>query len=253
MDNLIFEELTDQEKKIIEIARTDPIPHVSEKEIYAAAQKATSFYVEKQSFFDRNFWCVVLSCLSDLSSVFWLAASFLLGSCVFLNLITANYEISPIAYMTALAPIPIIVLSIRELQYRDPNLSDLEKACKYNPTRIYTARLWIGMIINIIIVSMIGAISFRGYSFAFQMFSCAFIALFLIGAFTLFIMSVSDSPLPLSLVLGGWVLLSICLLSLPDVQVMMESITNGAFIASLFISIILFIVSTMKVPAKKYA
>ncbi|OLR54952.1 hypothetical protein BHK98_01980 [Hornefia porci] len=248
-----FEELSDVDKKIVEAIERSPIPNVPEKEIFAAAQKATSFYTRQQRILDIDFWKVVICCIPDFVSVFWMTASFLLGSCVFSYLITANHEISPIAYMTALAPIPILVLSIRELQYRDPNLSDLEKTCKYDPTRIYTARLWIGMIGNIILISMIGAISFRGYSFVFQMFSCAFISLFLMGALTLLILSVSDSSLPLSLVLGSWVLLSICLLSFPEAQEMIENIANGAFIIPLLISIILFTVSTIKVPAKKYA
>ena len=241
------------EQDIISRIKNDPIPVVSESEILSVCKVATSYYAEKQNAFDKNFWIVTLSCLSLESAFFWILSAFLLGSCVILSFLATGYGIDPIALMSAWAPVPMIAFAIRELQYRDSNLVQIEKTCKYAPQKIYFARLWIGMFINAVWVLIAGAIvSFQHENFA-QLFFCSFITMFLIGAVALLLMSLTDSTLPLSLMMAAWILSAVFLMS-GDEFIQVVTTTSVWLLAVLTtISLGLFAGATIKTTVKMYA
>lgn len=241
------------EQNIISQIKNDPIPVVSESEILATCKLATSYYTEKQNAFDKNFWIVTLSCLSLESAFFWILSAFLLGSCVILTFLATGYGIDPIALMSALAPLPVILFAIRELQYRDSNLVQIEKTCKYAPQKIYFARLWIGMFINAVWVLIAGVILFFQYENITQLFFCSFITMFLIGAVALLLMSLTGSTLPLSLMMTAWILSAVFLMS-GDEFIQVVTTTSVWLLAVLTtISLGLFAGATIRTTVKMYA
>lgn len=241
------------EQNIISQIKNDPIPVVSESEILATCKLATSYYTEKQNAFDKNFWIVTWSCLSLESAFFWVLSAFLLGSCVILSFLATGYGIDPIALMSALAPVPVIAFAIRELQYRDSNLVQIEKTCKYATQKIYFARLWIGMFINAVWVLIAGAILFFQYENIVQLFFCSFITMFLIGAVALLLMSLTESTLPLSLMMTAWILSAVFLMS-GDEFIQVVTTTSVWLLAVLTtISLGLFAGATIRTTVKIYA
>lgn len=241
------------EQNIISQIKNDPIPVVSESEILATCKLATSYYTEKQNAFDKNFWIVTRSCLSLESAFFWVLSAFLLGSCVILSFLATGYGIDPIALMSALAPVPVIAFAIRELQYRDSNLVQIEKTCKYAPQKIYFARLWIGMFINAVWVLIVGVILFFQYENIAQLFFCSFITMFLIGAVALLLMSLTESTLPLSLMMTAWILSAVFLMS-GDEFIQVVTTTSVWLLAVLTtISLGLFAGATIRTTVKMYA
>ncbi len=241
------------EQNIISQIKNDPIPVVSESEILATCKLATSYYTEKQNAFDKNFWIVTRSCLSLESAFFWVLSAFLLGSCVILSFLATGYGIDPIALMSALAPVPVIAFAIRELQYRDSNLVQIEKTCKYAPQKIYFARLWIGMFINAVWVLIAGIILFFQYENIAQLFFCSFITMFLIGAVALLLMSLTESTLPLSLMMTAWILSAVFLMS-GDEFIQVVTTTSVWLLAVLTtFSLGLFAGATIRTTVKMYA
>lgn len=241
------------EQNIISQIKNDPIPVVSESEILATCKLATSYYTEKQNAFDKNFWIVTRSCLSLESAFFWVLSAFLLGSCVILSFLATGYGIDPIALMSALAPVPVIAFAIRELQYRDSNLVQIEKTCKYATQKIYFARLWMGMFINAVWVLIAGAILFFQYENIVQLFFCSFITMFLIGAVALLLMSLTESTLPLSLMMTAWILSAVFLMS-GDEFIQVVTTTSVWLLAVLTtISLGLFAGATIRTTVKIYA
>lgn len=241
------------EQNIISKIKNDPVPIVSECEVLAACKVATSYYAENQTAFDKNFWRVTLSCLSVESSFFWVLLSFLLGCCAMLSLFVTGYGIEPIAIMSAFAPVPVITFAIRELQYRDSNLVQIEKTCKYAPQKIYFARLWIGMLINAIWVLITGVLVFFQYENFSQLFFCSFITMFLIGAVALLLMSLTDSTLPLSLMMATWVLCAVFLMS-GDEFIHIVTATSVWLLAVLTtISLGIFVGATIRTTVIMYA
>lgn len=210
MNNLdTFDTLSTAEQKIIEAIKNDSVPVVSQSEINAACIVASSYYTEKQSMLDMGLWKVIFSCYSVEAVFFWSLSAFLLGSCVMVSLLSSAHGIDPVAVVTALAPVPVIAFAIRELQYRDDNLVQIEKTCKYAPEKIYFVRLWISMLLNAVLVMFMGIVVFSQYENITRLYLCSFIAMFFVGAAALLLMSLSDSTLPLSLCMSAWVLGSI--------------------------------------------
>lgn len=241
------------EQNIISQIKSDPIPVVSESEILATCKLATSYYTEKQNALDKNFWIVTLSCLSLESVFFWVLSAFLLGSCVMLSFLATGYGIDPIALMSALAPVPVIAFAIRELQYRDSNLVQIEKTCKYAPQKIYFARLWIGMFINAVWVLITGAIVFFQYENITQLFFCSFITMFLIGAVALLLMSLTESTLPLSLMMTAWILSTVFLMSGDEFIQVVTTTSVWLLVVLTAISFGLFAGATIRTTVKMYA
>jgi len=211
MNNL--DKLSATEQRIIEAIKNDPVPVIPQAEISEVCKVASSYYVEKQSILDMDLWKVILSCCSAETAFFWIVSAFLLGSCVTITLLPAGRGIDPIAIMTALTPVPVITFAIRELHYRDANLVQIEKTCKYAPEKIYFARLWLGMLLNAGFVLLAGTIVFPQYENVIQLYLCSFIAMFLVGAVALLLMCLSDNTLPLSVCMSAWVLGGVYFLS----------------------------------------
>ncbi len=210
-----FDELSLEEQRIIEDIKNASVPVISQDDINAVCKVAASYYSEKQSILEMNFWKVAFSCFSADFGYIWILLAFLIGSCV---MFTAMSKISPIAVMTAFVPIPVISFAIRELHYRDNNLVQIEKTCKYAPTKIYFVRLWIGMLFNAVFILLMGIIVFSQYENIRNLYFCSFIVMFLIGAVFLLLISLSDSTLPLSLIMAAWILCAIYFLSENDIS-----------------------------------
>lgn len=240
------------EQEISSKIKNEPVPMVSQKDICDVCKLAASYYIEKQSALGKNFWKIVFSCISVESVFFWVMSAFLLGSCAALALSVTGYGIEPIAIVTALAPVPVIIFAIRELQYRDSNLIQIEKTCKYAPQKIYFARLWLGMFINSIWVLLTGAACLQ-YENLIRMYSCSFTALFLIGAAALVTMSISDNSLPLSFIMTAWILSAFFLMSSEEFIYIVTTMNIWLLAVILLFSFTMFTVVTIKTTKKLYA
>lgn len=174
-------ELTTAEQKIIFAIKNDPTPSVSQEDILNTCKAASSYYSEKQSIWDKGFWIVTISSVSVGTAFFWILSAFLLGSCVMISLSATKYGVNPIGLVPALAPIPVIVFAIRELQHRDSNLVQIEKTCKYSPQKVYFARLWLGVLVNVVWVLLAGTIVFYGNENIARLYFCSFTAMFFSG------------------------------------------------------------------------
>lgn len=254
MNNLDkFDTLSAAEQKIIEAIKSDPVPVIPQTEINAVCRVASSYYAEKQSILDLGLWKVVFSCYSVEAVFFWVLSAFLLGSCVMISLLSAEHGIDPIAVMAALSPVPVIVFAIRELQYRDANLVQIEKTCKYAPGKIYFARLWLGMLLNAVLVFLAGTIAFSRYENIMQLYLCSFIAMFFVGAVALLLMSLSDSTLPLSVCMSAWVLGGVYFLSGNEFISVITQMNVGYLAIIMLFSIGTFAAVTVNTTRKLYA
>ncbi len=249
----VSESLSERDMQIISYIKNDPVPTVPPEEIKAVCRAAASYYTENQSVWKLDFWKTALSCLTIKSVFFWLLSAFLLGSCTVVSLLAANYGIDPLAPVTALAPVPLLAFAIRELQYRDNNLAQLEKTCKYAPAKIYFVRLWLGTAFNALFVTLAGASSFSHFGNLLHHYLCAFTAMFLVGAAALFFMSFLDSALPLSLLLTAWVLGAAWLLQQSEILDFIMGIEVGILIGAVFFSFGLFAAASVKAARKRYA
>lgn len=248
-----FDELSTAEQKIIFAIKNDPVPLASQEDILTACKVASSYYAEKQSILDKGFWKVTISCISVETAFFWILSAFLLGSCVMISLLATEHGVNPIALMSALAPVPVIIFAIRELQYRDSNLVQIEKTCKYAPQKVYFARLWLGMFVNAIWVLLAGAIVFCKYENFAQLYFCSFTAMFLIGAVALILMSISDSALPLSLMMAAWILGAVFLASSDEFIHVITTMSIWMLAVVTLFNFCLFAATTIKTTTKLYA
>ena len=248
-----FDELSTAEQKIIFAIKNDPVPLASQEDIQAACKVASSYYAERQSIWDKDFWKVTISCFSVEFAFLWIISAFLLGSIVVISLLATEYGVEPIALMSALAPVHVIIIAIRELQYRDSNLVQIEKTCKYAPQKVYFARLWLGMFVNAIWVLLAGGIVFGNYENFVQLYFCSFTAMFLIGAVALHLMSASESTLPLSLMLFAWILSAVFLASSDEFIQVITTMSIWMLLVVTIFSFCLFAVTTIRTTTKRYA
>lgn len=254
MDNLDkFDTLSAVEQEITEAIKSDPVPVVPQAEISAVCKAASSYYAERQSILDIGLWKVIFSCCSAEAVFFWILSAFLLGSCVMIAMLPATHSIDPIAVMSALAPVPVITFAIRELQYRDADLVQIEKTCKYAPEKIYFARLWLGMLLNAVLVLLAGTIAFPGYENITQLYLCSFIAMFFVGAVALLLMSLSDSALPLSVCMSAWVLGGVFFLSGNEFISVITQINVGYLTVIMLFCIGVFTAVTVNTTKRLYA
>lgn len=247
------EVLSEEEQQIIQEIKDDFVPVISQKDINKTCRIAALYYTEGQNMKNKNFWRVAFSCLSATSVVFWFLCAFLLGSCVVISFLLVRCEIEPLAFMTALSPVPVLMFAICELQYHDENLLQLEKTCKYAPEKIYFARLWVGMILNAFFVLLVGVIAFRHYENFVQLYFCAFIAMFFIGAVALFFMSLLNNVLPLSFMMAAWILSAVGMLSQCEILDWVIGTSTKQFVIVTVFSFGLYVIATIKSTAKLYA
>lgn len=248
-----LDELTTAEQKIILAIKNDPTPLVSQEDILITCKVASSYYAKKQSIWDKGLWLVTISFISVETVLFWILSAFLLGSCVMISLLATEYSINLIGLVPALAPIPVIIFAIKELQYRDSNLVQIEKTCKYSPQKVYFARLWLGVFFNIIWVLLAGTIVFYRSENITQLYLCSFTAMFVFGAVALIIMSISDNALPLSLMMAAWILGSVFLASSDEFIHVITTISIWMLAIVTLFSFCLFAATTIKTTKKIYA
>lgn len=246
-------ELPDMEQQIVLRIKADPVPAVSREEIKKACEVAAAYYTERQDIWNRGFWKVTFSCLTIKSAFFWILAAFLLGSCVVASSLATRFAIEPLAFMTAISPVPVLAFAIRELQYRDDNLVQLEKTCQYAPARIYVARMWIGMVFNALFVLSTGKVAFSRYGSLLQLYLCSFIAMFFVGAIALFLLSFLDNALPLSFIMAAWVLGAACFLCQCETLDAVMGVSVTVLMGMLLFSLGLFAVASIKTTTKLYA
>ena len=239
-------------RKIAEAVKNDPVPVVPQSEIDAVCRAAALCRSKRQGLFDVGLWKVVFSCCSSESAFFWILSAFLLASCAMTAHLSGAYGFDPIAIMSALSPVPVIAFAIRETHYRDPDLVQIEKTCKYAPEKIYFARLWLCMLLNAVLVLLSGAV-FSGYEHIARLYLCAFIAMFFVGAAALILMSLSDSTLPLSVCLSAWVLGAVFMLSEEEFIGMITNINATYLAIILLIGIGAFTAVTVGTSRKMYA
>lgn len=253
MSKAKFDELSTAEQKIIFAIKNDPVPLASQEDIQTACKVASSYYAERQSIWDKDFWKVTISCFSVEFAFLWIFSAFLLGSIVVISLLATEYGVEPMALMSAISPVPVIAFAIRELQYRNSNLVQLEKTCKYAPQKVYFARLWLGMFVNAIWVLLAGKIVFGKCENFAQLYFCSFIAMFLIGGIALILMSISDNALPLSLVMAAWILGAYFVVSSDEFIHVITTMGIGMLAVITFFSFGLFATVTVKTTTKLYA
>lgn len=248
-----LDELTTKEQKIILAIKNDPTPLASQEDILSTCKVASSYYAKKQSLWDKGLWIVTISFIFGETVFFWILSAFLLGSCVMISLLATEYSINLIGLILALAPIPVIIFAIKELQYRDSNLVQIEKTCKYSPQKVYFARLWLGVFFNIIWVLIAGTIGFCRSENIAQLYLCSFTAMFVFGAVALIIMSISDNALPLSLMMAAWILGSVFLASSDEFIHVITTISIWMLAVVTLFSFCLFAATTIKATKKLYA
>ena len=247
------EMLSEQDQQIIFDIQNVPVPRILQEEINAACKTAVSYYTERQSIWNSEFWKVTVSCSTIGAAFFWLLSAFLLGSLTVISLMTAGDKASLAALIMAVSPVPVLAYVIRELQYRDENLVLLEKTCKYAPAKIYFARLWIGMIFNALFVLLAGAAAFSQCEELLKLYFCSFTAMFFVGAAALLFMAFSENALPLSLLMTVWVLGASYLLRQSEIFEFFINAGTGVLAAGMIFSFGLFAAATVKATARLYA
>lgn len=251
-DNDAFNGLTPQEQRIAALIKEEAIPPIFSEDIGRACQAASSYLNQRQHPFDAGFWCAVFSAMTASSALCWIIGALALG--IGARVAVASFtNFNPMALLFALSPVPIITLAIRELSYRDENLSQMERTCKYAPSHIYFARLWIGVLVNAVAVTVLGTFLISFDVSATRIWLCSFIAMFLIGAVTLLVMSYLDHALPLSVLMAVWIVCSAFAISQDEVIWALDQLSNGVLIAAILSSIAIFLGSTIGASKRLYA
>ena len=247
------DEYSEVEQRLSAFLKHEPIPNISQEERMEVKKIVLSYYLERETIWNWTFWYVTFSCISIDSAFLWMLFAFVLGSCPMLSLLVSASAIEPIALMSAVAPIPMFAFLLREIQYHDCNLIQIEKTCKYQSAQIYFARLWVGMIFNALSVLLVGMISFHSYPYFIQLYFCSFIAMFLIGALALLILSCTESALPLSVMLFAWVLTASFVLSYPTCVTAVLKIGFKLLVCFTVFSFGIFMFAANKTTKKLYA
>lgn len=251
-DNDPFDGLTPQEQRIAALIKEEAIPSISSEDIDRACQAASAYLHQRQHPFDAGFWRAVFSAMTASSALCWIIGALALG--IGAQVAVASFtNFNPMVLLFALSPVPIITLAIRELSYRDESLAQMERTCKYAPSHIYFARLWIGILVNAVAVTVLGAFLISLDVSSMRVWLCSFIAMFLIGAVTLLVMSYLDHALPLSVLMAVWVVCSAFAISQDEVIGALEQLSNGILIAAILSSIAVFLGSSIGASKRLYA
>ncbi len=192
------------EEKIARMLKSECVPEIEQSEIEATCRAASSHYVQKQKILDAGFWRVVVYFRSVGDALFYIASTFIFGGAVSVLGMSTSHTMDPTALMTSLSPVPLISFALHELHNSDRSTAEIEKTCKYTPDRICFARLWLCIIFNSALVLLAGVTLFPHYGFVVRLYLSSFSAMFLVGAAALFLMSVTSSRLPLSIMMLIW-------------------------------------------------
>ena len=245
-------ELSPQERHIAVLIKEEALPPVQQEDIRQACQIASRHLCKRSSPFDIGFWHAVFSAMTVSSALVWIMGALALGMGA--RIASAFFEnLDPMTLLFALSPVPIITLTIRELNDRDESLAQVERTCKYAPSRVYFARLWIGMLLNAIAVATLGACLITSDFGDTRIWLCSFIAMFLVGAVALLVMSRLDHALPLSVLMTFWVVCSAFAISQEEVVSALHQLSDGVLMATLFASATVFLASTIGATKRLYA
>ena len=243
--------LPPQERWIAALMKEDE-PPVSPEVIQRISQIASRYLNTRMRPLDIGFWLTVFSAMTVPSALFWLLGALALGMGA--RVAAASFAgFNPMPLLFALSPVPIITLAIRELSCRDEALAQMERTCKYSPSRVYFARLWVGMLLNAITVAAMGACLMTSDFGDTRIWLCSFIAMFLVGAVALLVMSRLDHALPLSVLMLFWVACSAFAISQEEVVSALNQLSDGVLMATLPASVTVFLASTIAATKRLYA
>ena len=245
-------ELSPQERHIAARIKEDALPPVQQEDIRRACQIASRHLCKRSSPFDIGFWHAVFSAMTVSSAPVWIIGALALGMGA--RVASAFFaDLDLMSLLFALAPVPIMTLAIRELSDRDESLAQVERTCKYSPSRVYLARLWIGVLLNAIAVAALGACLMTSDFGDTRIWLCSFIAMFLVGAVALLVMSRLDHALPLSVLMAVWVICSAFAISQEEVVSVLNQLSYGLLAAAILASIAAFLASAAQVSKRLYA
>lgn len=230
--------------------KESPVPLVPQEEINAAAQAAALWCVPARSLWDKGLWRAALASVTAGAAPFWLLCAFLLGSGVAIGLLWSDLDAEPLAVLLPLAPVPFLCFLIRELQIRDVALVQMERCCVLSPSWVCFLRLWMGTLVNGLVVALSGA-ALGGEALRFYL--CAFTALFFLGAAALLLLPISGSAMPLSLLLAVWTLGAFWLLSQQEFFEMIREITLPLWAGAAVVGLGLFTLTSLGVSRRIYA
>ena len=241
-----------QERWIAALLKEDITPSVSPEEIRRVSQIASRYVNVRTRPLDVGFWLAVLSAMTVPSALLWLLGALALGMGA--RVAAAFFTgFSPMPLLFALSPVPIITLAIRELSYRDAALAQMERTCKYPPSRVYFARLWVGILLNAIAVAALGACLMTSDFGDTRLWLCSFIAMLVVGAVALLVMSRLDHALPLSALMAVWVLCSAFAISQEEIVCAIEQLSGGLLVAAVAGSVAVFLAATIRASKRLYA
>lgn len=231
--------------------RRAPVPGVPPAERAAACRLAASC-ARPRSLARRESWRVLCACLALSAAPFSMLCACVLAGMVVLSRQMAPQSDLPLTCVTVLAPVPVLSFAIRDLHYRDPALAQLEKTCRYSPEKLWFARLWASTLGSALCVGAAGAVLFPRGTRLLRLYLCAFTALFLVGAAALFLLSLLENALPLSLLLTAWVGGAACLLGQPEAVEMLWTASLALLSGALAASLSLFVLAAVCSAAKRY-
>ena len=233
----------------------DTVPKVSTAEIIETCD-IVSNYLPKQRknlSFDKTFWKIVFLALNSKNLLFWLICAFSLASCTLLPKMMDLESNFKLVYFIAISPLPFMFFCISELYNKDKRIVEFEMTCHYNPREIFTARLSICMLINIVMLLITG-IFLNGFGTdLIRIYLYAFCLMFLIGSIATIIMSYVNNTLPLSALLFSWLVIGMSLVNNPEIIDTLSAISILPILIALAFSILLFISSSLKTTRRIYA
>lgn len=247
-----FSELdSETARRTADYIRRAPVPAVPAK-ARAAACRLAARCIQPKALARRDFRRALCACLSLNAAPFSVLCAFVLAGMVVLSRLTATQSGIALACVTALAPVPILSFAIRERHCRDSALAQIEKTCRFAPEKLWFARLWASTLASACCVGAAGAvISPRGVRLV-RLYLCAFTALFLVGAAAVFLLSVLESALPLSLLLAAWAGGAACLLAQPEILEYLWTASLALLTGALAVSLGLFLFAAAHAAVRQY-
>ncbi len=223
---------------ISELFEKIEIPAVSADEIEFVCDTAANYLPNTQK--KTSFWEIILLELSTVSLLFWaICAAIMVFSAIMIRY--ASLEISAIAVIAVISPIPLLLCIIELLKNRNPAVTELEKVCKYNITQLYVAKLMIGLFCNLVFLSFITVFAAGRDIDVVRIMLTGSTVMFLLGFIALIVTCKIGKSLPVMGVLAGWILISSVFISQDNYLVEIISNIQLMGLAAFFIiSVVLF-------------
>ncbi len=237
------------EQELSNRLKDSPVPVVPWTEIDAAARTAALWCVPGRKPWSKGLWRAAMASVTAGAAPFWLLCAFLLGSSVAVGLLWSDLDTEPLAVLLPLAPVPFLCFLIRELQMRNAALVQLERCCVLSPSWVCFLRLWMGTLVNSLVVALSGA-ALGGE--ALQFYLCAFTVLFFLGAVALLLLSVGGGAMPLSLLLAVWTLGAFWLLSQREFFELIREISLPLWAGAVVAGLGLFTLTSLGVSRRLY-